>query len=128
MSSDRSSSPPRYLNVPNPSIHYTSSSFARLKDASTHCLSIATSLLRHRICVFLLHLFILWCFISLSAGMCMPHKSQQGSGSFPSCTTAIREKNVGTLSAPLSGPRYMLLPDILSLGISPPSAPWRRTP
>ena len=100
----------------------------RLKEASTHQIAIAMSLFCHRICVLLLHLLLLWRFISCPYGMCMPHKSQRSRGPFPSCTTTTREKNVGTCSATVDGPRYTLLPDSLSPSISPFLVHGGRTP
>ena len=72
----------------NPSSYF----LVRLKDTYAHQLAITTSLLCHRICVFLLQLRFLWCLIIHPAGMCMPHKSHRGSASFPSCTTTTVKK------------------------------------
>ena len=91
-SSDWSKILPRYLKVSTSSIHSVSSSPVRLNVAPSHRIAIVTSFLRHRIYVFRSHHFICWFLSSLPAGMCILHKSQQGSGSLPSCTTAIRAK------------------------------------
>ena len=94
--SNRSNIRPIHLKVSTPSMHSSSSFPVKLKDASAPWLAIATSLPCHRICMFLSHLRVLWCLISRPDGMFIPHKSQQGIGYLPSCTTAICEKNVCT--------------------------------
>ena len=89
--SDRSNILPRYLKVSTPSMHSESYSPVRLNVASLHPLAIATSLLCHHICVFWSHQIVRWCLSSRPAGMCILHRSQWGSRSLPSCSTAIRE-------------------------------------
>ena len=61
-SSDQSKIPSRYLKVSTPSLHYASSSPVRLNIAPLCWLTISTSFLCHRICVFLLHRFVRWFF------------------------------------------------------------------
>ena len=90
-SSDQSKILPRYLKVSTPSMHSESSSPVKMNVAPLHQITIVTSFLRHHICMFQSHRFVCWCFSSLPAGMYILHKSQWGSGSLPSCTTAIRE-------------------------------------
>ena len=75
-------------------MHYTSSSPMRLNYTSAHWIAIAASLLRLRICVFLSHLFVCWCFIIRPSNICILHKSQWGSHSFPFFTTTTCEKKM----------------------------------
>ena len=92
LSSDRSKILPRYLKVSTPSMHSVSSSPVRLNVVSLHCLKIVTSFLCHRIYVFWSHRFVRWCLSSRPSVVYKPHRSQRGSGSLPSCTTAILSK------------------------------------
>ena len=92
LSSNRSISRPRHLNTSTPSIHSASSSPVSLKVASNHLSEITTSLLCHRIWVFLSHRTVLWCLMSRPDGMCIPHKSQRGSGSATYWTTATLDR------------------------------------
>ena len=89
-SSYRSKILPRYLKFPTPSIHSASSSPVRLNTPPWHRLVIEMSFLHHRIYVFRSHRFVRWCLSSRPTGMCIPHRSQWGSGSLPYCTTDIR--------------------------------------
>ena len=81
LSSDGSNILPSHLKVYKPYIHSVQSSNMRLKEVSAHWLVIATSLLRHRIYVLRSHRCVRWCLSRLPAGMCIPHRLQQGSSS-----------------------------------------------
>ena len=100
---------PRYLNTSTPSMRSASSSPVKLDFASKHLVAIATSLLRHLIWVFLLQRAILLCLMSRPSVMCIPHKSQQVSGSAPSCTTATLNQKCSYMKFSQSLPALLCL-------------------
>ena len=83
---------PKYLKYSTPSNNSAPYSPVRLKVTPIHFAVISASLLLHLICVFLSHRAVRQCLMSRTAGMCILHKLQRGSGSFPSCTTTICEQ------------------------------------
>ena len=95
---------PRYSKVSTPYMQSMSSSSERLNVVLSHWLSVATSFLRHRICVFWSHQFVRWCLSIRPAGICIPHRSQQSSGYLPSCTTAIQAKKFLNMKCSLIRP------------------------
>ena len=91
-SSDRRIICTKYFKESNPSKHSSSSSPLRLKVSPMQFSDISTSLLHHLIWLFLSHLVIRWCLMSRPSGMCIPHKLQQGRGSFLSWNTTFYDQ------------------------------------